>query len=141
MALSKHVPVPIVCALLVLTGCAAGQDHDDDVAGDSPEVTCERFSNVIEEFSDLDPATIGLGDILSHVSDGFTEMQAVVDEAQDTHLGQSIDTMADTLHSSIASAGGDVDAIGAEFQQRLQEPEIQEAATYLQEVCGMEIPV
>jgi len=140
MTLSKCIPiVPVASALLVLSGCGAGENLAKD--GDPPEVTCQRFQGVVDEFSELDPTAMGFGEILSQVSDGFTEMETIADEAQDEQLGQSIDTLADTLNSSIASAGGDVEAIGTEFRERLQEPEVQDAATYVDEVCGFDMPL
>lgn len=132
--------VPAVLMLVVLGGCAAEPDYREDVAGDPPEVTCQRLGDVIEELTDIDPEAMSLGDIFAHVSEGFADMQAVANDAQDTELGQSIETMRDTLNSSIASAGGDVDALGTQLRQRFQQPEVQEAAVYLQDVCGMEIP-
>lgn len=130
--------VSAVCALLVLGGC--GAEENLEAAGDPPEVTCERFHGVLDEFRDIDPNSMGFGDILARVGEGFSEMETIADEAQDDELAQSIDTLSETLNSSIAASGGDIDAVGAEFQDRLQEPEIQEAATYLQETCGFEMP-
>ena len=139
MSLRKLLPiVPVASALLVLSGCGAGENLTKD--GDPPEVTCQRFQDVVDEFSDLDPDAMGFGETLSQVSEGFTEMETIANEAQDEQLGQSIDTLAETLNSSIASAGGDVDAVATEFRQRLQEPEIRDAATYVDEVCGFDLP-
>ena len=139
MSLTRLIPiVPVASALLVLTGCGAGENLAKE--GDPPEVTCQRFQDVVDEFSDLDPASMGFGEILSQVSEGFTEMETIADEAQDEQLGRSIDTLVETLNSSIASAGGDVDAVGAEFRERLEEPEVQDAATYVDEVCGFDMP-
>lgn len=140
MSLSKLLPViPIASALLVLSGCGAGENLAKE--GDPPEVTCQRFQDVVDEFSELDPTEMGFGEILSQVSDGFTEIETIADEAQDEQLGHSIDTLSDTLNSSIASAGGDVEAIGTEFRERLQEPEVQDAATYVDDVCGFDMPL
>lgn len=140
MSLSKLLPViPIASALLVLSGCGAGENLAKE--GNPPEVTCQRFQDVVDEFSELDPTEMGFGEILSQVSDGFTEIETIADEAQDEQLGHSIDTLSDTLNSSIASAGGDVEAIGTEFRERLQEPEVQDAATYVDDVCGFDMPL
>ena len=131
--------VPAACTLLVLSGCGAEDNLTE--AGDPPEVTCQRFHDTIEEFSDIDPDTMGFGDILAHVSEGFSEIEMIADEAQDDELVQSIDTMSETLNSSIAASGGDIDAVRAEFDERLQEPEVQDAATYIEETCGTEMPL
>lgn len=130
--------VPAGFIVLALSGCAAEDNLAED--GDPPEVTCQRLHDTIDQFSDIDPGSMGFGDIFSHVSEGFTELETIADEAQDDTLAQSIDTMSETLSDSIASAGGNVDAVGAEFQERLQEPETQEAATYLQDACGTDLP-
>ena len=139
MSLSKLIPiVPVASALLVLSGCGTGENLTKE--GDPPEVTCQRFQDVVDEFSDLEPNAMSFGEMLSQVSDGFTEIETIADEAQDEQLGQSIDTLAETLNSSIASAGGDVEAVGAEFRERLQEPEVHDAATYVHDVCGFDMP-
>lgn len=141
MSLRKLVPlVPAVSALLVLSGCG-GEDPNLAEAGDPPEVTCERFHDAIERFSDIDPDTMGFGDILAHVSDGFSEIEMIADEAEDDQLAQSIDTMSETLNSAIASSGGDLDAVRSGLEERLQEPEVHDAATYIQETCGTELPL
>ena len=140
MSFKKLAPiVPAISALLVLSWCG-GQDNLEE-AGDPPEVTCERFQDVINEVSDIDPASMSFGDILGQVSDSFSEIETIADEAQDDKLGQSIDTMAEALNSSIASAGGDLETIESEFQARLDEPDVQEAAAYLDEVCGFQMPL
>ena len=139
MSLRRFIPiVPVASALLVLSGCGTGENLAKE--GDPPEVTCQRFQDVVDEFSDLEPNAMSFGEMLSQVSDGFTEIETIADEAQDEQLGQSIDTLAETLNSSIASAGGDVEAVGAEFRERLQEPEVHDAATYVNDVCGFDMP-
>lgn len=138
MTLRKLMPiVPVVCTLLVFSGCGTEEKLTEE--GDPPEVTCQRFRDTIEQFSDIDPASMGFGDILSHVSEGFNEMETIADEAQDDELAHSIDTLTATLNSSIASAGGDIEGVRAEFEERLQEPEVHDAAAYLEEVCGAEM--
>lgn len=140
MSFKKLAPiVPAVCALLVLSGCG-GQDNLEE-AGDPPEVTCERFQGVIEEVSDIDPDTMGFGDILAHVTNSFSEIETIADEAQDDELAQSIDTMSETLNSAIAASGGDLDAVRSGLEEQLQEPEIRDAATYIEETCGTELPL
>lgn len=133
------IPGFTVCAALVLSGCGAEEEVAQD--GDSPEVTCQRLHDTIDDFSDLDPEAMGFGDILAQVSQGFSELEAIADEAQDDELGQSIDTVAETLNSSIASAGGNVEDVGAELQERLQQPEARDAAAYLDHVCDLEVPL
>ena len=131
--------IPAVGVLLALSGCSA----EDNLAkeGDAPEVTCERLHGVIDQFRDVDAEDMGFGDILALVSEGFAELETIADEAQDEELAQSIDTVTETLNSSIASAGGDIDAVGAEFNERLQQqPEAQEAVTHLDEACGLDMP-
>ena len=140
MSLNKLLPIAsAVSALLMLSGCSA----EDNIveAGDPPEVTCQRFHNTIEEFSNIDPDTMGFGDILAHVSEGFSEIEMIADEAQDDELAQSIDTMSETLNSAIASSGGDIDAVRGELEDRIQEPEIQDATTYIEETCGTQLPL
>lgn len=140
MSLTKRLfLIPTVSTLLALSGCGAGEELTKD--GDPPEVTCQRLHGVLEQFSDVDPAAMGFGEILALVSDGFAEMETIADEAQDEELAQSIDTMTETLNASIASAGGDLDAVGAEFSERVQQqPEAQQAAAHLDEVCGLDMP-
>lgn len=128
-----------ILALAVLSGCG-GQNNLEE-AGDPPEVTCERFHGVIEQFSDIDANTMGFGEILAHVSDGFSEIETIADEAQDDELAHSIDTMSETLNSAIASSGGDLDAVRFGLEEQLQEPEIQDAATYIEETCGTDLPL
>ena len=140
MSFRKLLPiVPAVSALLVLSGCGGGDNLVE--AGDPPEVTCQRFHDAIEEFSDIDPDTMGFGDILGHISDGFSEIEMIADEAQDDELAQSIDTMSQTLNSAIASSGGDLDAVRSGLEEQLLEPEVRDAATYIQDTCGTELPL
>ncbi|GAA4114025.1 hypothetical protein [Enteractinococcus coprophilus] len=139
MKRTKLIPIAAVCSLLVLSGCSAEDNLVE--GGDPPEVTCERFHDTIEKFSDIDPSTMGFGDILAHVSEGFSEIEVIADQAQDDELAQSIDTMSKTLNSTIAASGGDIDAVRAELDESLQEPEVQNATTYIEETCGTEMPL
>lgn len=129
--------VPAVFVVLALSGCGT----EDNLAkeGDPPEVTCDRLHGVVDEFRDIDAGSVGLGDMLSVVNDGFAEIETIADEAQDEQLGTAIDTVAESLNDSIAASGGDIDAVRDEFQAQLQEPETQEAATYINDVCGLEM--
>ncbi|HEY4536490.1 MAG TPA: hypothetical protein VIG71_11070 [Enteractinococcus sp.] len=138
MSLQKTFPAfTAVCALLALSGCGAAESVNE--AGDPPEVTCQGLQDAVEQFSDIDPASMGFGDILAHVSEGFSELETIADDARDDRLAQSIDTMRETLNSSIAASGGNIDAVRGEVEDRLQETEVQDAATYIKDTCGTEI--
>lgn len=126
--------VPIVLAATALSGCALLDTTAD--GGDAPEVTCERFHGVIDDLRTLDPASMGVGDLLGQVGGSFMEIRALVDDAGDPQLGESITTLSDALNSSIAAAQGNVTAMWGEFETTLQDPDVQDAVTYLSDVCG-----
>lgn len=126
--------LPVVLAATALSGCSVFGGTSE--AGDPPEVTCERFHGVIDDFQSLDPETIGAGDLLGKVSGGFTEMRTLVEDAADPKLAESITTLTETLNSSIASAKGNVTAMLGEVETSMQDQDVHDAVSYLTEVCG-----
>lgn len=139
MTLSKTaLSAAAALGLAVLSGC--GAEEKLVAEGDPPEVTCERLEGVFADVRDVDPEAMGFGEILTQVSEAFSEIEMIADETQDDELAKSIDTLAETLNSSIASAGGDIDAVQAEFTEQLEQPEVREAVTYVDETCDLDMP-
>ena len=142
MSLKKFSPAIIaVVAVLTLSGCSAGGDvgvSNDDVSvsgTDSTEVTCERFNEVNQEFSDVDLQSMDPDEISEYFSEGIAEIEAMSNDAENVELGQSITTLAEALRSAVGSSAGDLDSIHAEFQEQLQGVEVQDAAAHLDETC------
>ena len=142
MSLKKFSPAIIaVVAVLTLSGCSAGGDvgvSNDDVSvsgTDSTEVTCERFNEVNQEFSDVDLQSMDPDEISEYFSEGIAEIEAMSNDAENVELGQSITTLAEALRSAVGSSDGDLDSIHAEFQEQLQGVEVQDAAAHLDETC------
>lgn len=142
MSLKKFSPAIIaVVAVLTLSGCSAGGDvgvSNDDVSvsgTDSTEVTCERFNEVNQEFSDVDLQSMDSDEVSSYFSEGIAEIEAMSNDAENVELGQSITTLAEALRSAVGSSDGDLDSIHAEFQEQLQGVEVQDAAAHLDETC------
>src|SRR5690625_7917950 len=106
MTLSKTaMSAAAALSLAVLSGC--GADEKLVAEGDPPEVTCDRLEGVFADVLDLDPEAMGFGEILTQGSDAFCEIEMIADGGQDDQLAQCTDTLAETLNSSIDSAGGD----------------------------------
>ena len=131
--------VTIVFGMVALSGCGADEKLVAD--GDPPEVTCERLEDVFAEFRDTDLDNMGLSELLTQAGQAFSEIETIADETQDDQLGQSIDTLAETLNSSIAASGGDVDAVEEEFTERMEQAEVREAVTYVEATCDLEMPL
>lgn len=129
-----------VIGLFGLSACADGNldvsEGDVEVSGTDPtEVTCDRFNEVNERFSDADLQTMDSQDIAMHFSEGVAEIEAVSDDAENLELAESIMTLADAMRSAVESADGDLDSIHTQFLEQLQGIDIQEAAAHLDETC------
>lgn len=130
-----------VATIFALSGCGSADNvgisgDDVSVSGtDSTEVTCDRFNEVNGKFNDTDLQSMELDEIAGYFSEGITEIETVSSDAENVELAQSINTMADTMRSSVSSAEGDLDSIHSRFQEELQGVDVQDAAAHLDETC------
>lgn len=126
--------------LFGLSACADGSldvsAGDVEVSGTDPtEVTCDRFNEVNERFSDADLQTMDSEEIATHFSEGVAEIEAVSHDAENLELAESITTLAGAMRTAVASADGDLDTIHAQFLEQLQGIDVEEAAAHLDETC------
>jgi len=131
-------PLALVAVILALAGCDSEEPVES--SSDPPEVTCQRLETAGQRFSELDPASMEFADLVGEVREGFSEMESVADDARDTELADSITTLADTLKSSMVASGGDAEAVRTEVHTRMQESENQDAAAYIDQTCGFDLP-
>lgn len=136
LSLRKVLALPVV-GLLVFVGCATDDQVED--AGDSPAVTCERLTDVVAQFTAIDPASMDFGEIFSLANSGFAELKAITDDAADADLADSIATLRDGLNSAIASAGSEPAGVVSSLFGHLQDPALQDAAASMAETCDVDL--
>lgn len=134
------VPVAVL-SMLGVTACSSG--NDVAVSGDSPvaagtastDETCEQFIEVNERYNDADIESMNDEELLANMNAGATEMDEIGEASENLELATAIGTMTEALRTAVVTGEGDMAAVDAAFKEQIQQEDVQQAATTLDETC------